>query len=102
MNIKAELASMERLTTCELAERYAALTGQPVRTRHRAYLIRKIAWRLQADAEGDLSERARRRAAGCPFGGNLKCLILNHLRPNPVAGEAQEGAQVVPRYHVED
>jgi len=63
MNIKAELAAMERLTTGELVERYAALTGQPLRTRHRAYLIRKIAWRLQADAEGDLSERARRRAA---------------------------------------
>ena len=63
MNIKAELAVMEKMSTGELVERYAALTGQPVRTRHRRYLIRKIAWRLQADAEGDLSERARRRAA---------------------------------------
>jgi len=63
MNIKAELAAMEKMTTGELVERYAALTGQLVRTRHKAYLIRKIAWRLQADAEGDLSERARRRAA---------------------------------------
>jgi len=63
MNIKAELAAMERLTIGPLVERYAALTGQPVRTRHRGYLIRKTAWRLQADAEGGLSERARRRAA---------------------------------------
>ncbi|MGC9455235.1 MAG: DUF2924 domain-containing protein [Phycisphaerae bacterium] len=63
MNIKAELAALEKMTTGELAERYADLTDQPVRTRHRAYLIRKIAWRLQADAEGGLSERARRRAA---------------------------------------
>ena len=62
MNIKVELAAMEKMTTGELVERYAALTGQPVRTRHRAYLIRKIAWRLQANAEGDLSQRARRRA----------------------------------------
>jgi hypothetical protein len=62
MNIKAELATLERMTTGELAERYAALTGEPVRTRHRAYLVRKIAWRLQADAEGGLSDRARRRA----------------------------------------
>ena len=54
---------MESMSTGDLIERYAALTGQPVRTRHRAYLIRKIAWRLQADAEGDLSERARRRVA---------------------------------------
>jgi len=63
MNIKAELAALERLTTGELAERYSELTGQPVRTRHQGYLIRKIAWRLQANAEGGLSERARRRAA---------------------------------------
>ena len=32
------------------------------RSRHRAYLIRKIAWQLQALAEGGLTERARRRA----------------------------------------
>jgi hypothetical protein len=36
------------MTTSELAERYEELHGQPVRTRHRAYLIRKIAWRIQA------------------------------------------------------
>lgn len=57
MNIKAELAAMEKMTTGELVERYTELTGQPVRRRHRAYLIRKIAWRLRANAEGDLSER---------------------------------------------
>jgi len=62
MNIKAELAALERLTTGELAERYAELTGEVARTRHRRCLMRKVAWRLQADAEGDLSDRARRRA----------------------------------------
>lgn len=62
MNVKQELATLERMSTGELAERYAELTGQPARTRHRAYLVRKVAWRLQAVAEGDLSERARRRA----------------------------------------
>ena len=46
-NIKAELAAMEKMTTGELVERYAELTGQPVRTRHLAYLIRRIAWRLE-------------------------------------------------------
>lgn len=61
MNVKQELATLERMSTGELAERYAEL-GQPARTRHRAYLVRKVAWRLQAVAEGDLSERARRRA----------------------------------------
>ena len=58
-----EIASLGRLGTSELCERYAELFGQPVRTRHKQYLVRKIAWRLQALAEGDLSERARKRAA---------------------------------------
>lgn len=61
--IERELAALETMTTTALGERYAELHGQPVRTRHRRYLIRKIAWRIQALAEGDLSERARRRAA---------------------------------------
>ena len=62
MNIKEELARLERMTTGELAGRCAEVCGEPIRTRNRAYLTRKIAWRLQAQAEGDLSERARRRA----------------------------------------
>ena len=63
MNIKEELSRLERMTTGELAQRYVELCDEPIRTRNRAYLTRKIAWRLQAMAEGDLSERARRRAA---------------------------------------
>jgi len=62
-DIKAEIDALHDMTTGELAECYSKLHGQPCRTRHRAYLIRKIAWRIQANAEGDLSERARKRAA---------------------------------------
>jgi hypothetical protein len=61
-DIATEIEALERMTTSELLERYEELHGQPCRTRHRTYLIRKIAWRIQALAEGDLSERARKRA----------------------------------------
>lgn len=61
--IEREINALQRMTTSELVERYEQLCKQPCRTRHRAYLIRKIAWRIQANSEGDLSERARRRAA---------------------------------------
>ncbi|MCW5775868.1 MAG: DUF2924 domain-containing protein [Phycisphaeraceae bacterium] len=57
-----QIDALQRMTTSELAERFAELHGYPCRTRHRGYLVRKIAWRLQANAEGDLTERARRRA----------------------------------------
>src|SRR5690349_1168393 len=62
LNVERELAALQKMTTAQLCERYAAVAGEQVRSRHRAYLIRKIAWKLQALAEGDLSERARRRA----------------------------------------
>ena len=47
-DMAAEIKALHKMTTGELAEQYEELHGQPVRTRHRAYLIRKIAWRIQA------------------------------------------------------
>lgn len=63
MNVSAELAQMKRQTVDQLRERYAELFGEPTRNRHRVWLTRRIIWRLQALAEGDLSERARLRAS---------------------------------------
>ncbi len=62
-NVAAEIEALHQMTINELAEKYKELHGHPTRTRHRAYLIRKIAWRVQANAEGDLTDRARKRAA---------------------------------------
>src|SRR5210317_1261125 len=61
-SMQIELAKLAELSTGELTERYAELFGEPTRSRNKAHLIRKIAWRMQALAEGDLSERARQRA----------------------------------------
>jgi hypothetical protein len=62
INIGKEVAALRAMSVGQLCERYAELFGEACRTRHKAYLIRRIAWRLQAIAEGDLSERARLRA----------------------------------------
>ena len=62
IDVEKEVAALRVMTAGQLCQRYAELFGELSRTRHKAYLIRKIAWRLQAIAEGDLSERARRRA----------------------------------------
>ncbi|MEX1232520.1 MAG: DUF2924 domain-containing protein [Planctomycetaceae bacterium] len=63
LNIKKEIAVMERLTVPQLREKYEATFGEACRSNHKTWLVRRIAWRLQANAEGDLSERARQRAA---------------------------------------
>lgn len=77
LNLKKELAALERLTVGELQQRYVEVFGEPVRSRHKQYLIRRIAWRLQANAEGGLTGRF----AGLPFGeclgiGVVECRSL--------------------------
>jgi hypothetical protein len=63
MNIDHEVAVLERTSTVELRKKFAKLCGYATDNRNRTWLIRRIAWRLQASAEGGLSERARARAA---------------------------------------
>ena len=61
--VRMHIESLRYLKTSELRTRYRDLFGEASRSFHRAHLLRRIAWRLQAQAEGDLSERAKRRAA---------------------------------------
>jgi len=62
-SIEQQIALLPQMTSTELQGKYQELFGELPRSRHKAYLVKRIAWRLQAVAEGDLSERARRRAA---------------------------------------
>jgi hypothetical protein len=57
-----DLAALPRMTTSELRQRYAEVFGELPSTWNRVWMIKRLAWRLQALAEGGLSERARRRA----------------------------------------
>ena len=57
-----EIESLRRASMAALRGKYREVFQEETRSRHREHLFRRIAWRLQALAEGDLSERARRRA----------------------------------------
>lgn len=59
----ARIRALQDMTVPELRVRYAEVFGQETTSRHKDFLRRKIAWRMQMLEEGDLSERARRRAA---------------------------------------
>jgi DUF2924 family protein len=63
LNVEKEVAALRRMTVRELRARYAEAFGEQTNGNNKIWLIKRIAWRLQALAEGDLSERARRRAA---------------------------------------
>ena len=60
--IEDQIAELGRLTVTQLRQKYAEVFGEETRSNNKQFLYRRIAWRIQALAEGGLSERARRRA----------------------------------------
>ena len=57
-NLTQELAALARLTVGQLRLKFANVFEEQTRSSNKAWLVKRIAWRLQARAEGDLSERA--------------------------------------------
>lgn len=62
INVGKEVAALERMTTRELRAKYAEVFGEDTNANNKAWLIKRIAWRVQAQTKGALSERARLRA----------------------------------------
>jgi hypothetical protein len=60
-NIAKEVAALGRLTVKDLRAKHIEVFGEATRSGNKDWLRKQIAWRIQANASGDLSERARRR-----------------------------------------
>lgn len=85
LDIGKEVAILRRMTMKELRGRFAAAYGENTNANNKAWLVKRIAWRLQALAEGDLSERARRRAADLANDADLRLLPPREKKTTPVA-----------------
>ena len=62
-SLATEIAALPRLRVSELRAKFTVVFGESTPSHNKVWLVKRIAWRLQALAEGDLSQRARRRAA---------------------------------------
>jgi hypothetical protein len=62
-DLAVEIAALPRLRVSELRAKFAVVFGEPTPSHNKVWLVKRLAWRLQALAEGGLSERARHRAA---------------------------------------
>src|SRR6266478_3292056 len=60
--VRKEIDELSRMTGGQLRQKYIEAFGEESRSNHKQFLFRRIAWRMQANAYGGLSERARRRA----------------------------------------
>ena len=81
-----EIRALGRMTTGELRERYKEIFSEETRSYNKQYLVRRIAWQLQALSEGGLSERALRRAEELADESYLRTRA-----PKMIVGETREG-----------
>jgi len=62
-HVTIEIAELQNKTVNQLVQRYEQVFNEECRSRNKQYLIRRIAWRLQANEEGGLSRAALKKAA---------------------------------------
>src|SRR6266852_2266013 len=89
-----DIAALGRQTVAQLKAKYRDLFGQESRSNHKQFLMRRVAWRLQAIAEGDLSGRARQRALTLALDADLR---LTAPRSQPSAPTTALGKHRDPR-----
>src|SRR5258708_9555261 len=87
MDVYGQIEELGRMPIAELRERYQQVFGEQTTTANKQHLVRRIAWRLQVLAEGDLSERAHHRA--------LKIADDRDLRVNVPASQMKLGRTAV-------
>jgi hypothetical protein len=74
-----EIERLRGATVRELRVKYLELFGQPSRSNHKQFLFRRVAWRLQALAYGELSEQARLQAVAMAQDVDLRIKAPAHL-----------------------
>ena len=88
-DLRRELAALEKMSAGEFRGKYRELFGDESRAGNRQWLFRRCAWRLQARAEGGLSERARRRAMKIADDADVR-----FIPPRQVAPDGKKPRQV--------
>ena len=93
MNWERAFAALERMTVTLLRQKYGEVFGEETNGRNKAWLVKRIAWRMQVQAEGGLSERGRQRAEELADEADLR---LNPPPMKPQAPEEEAAVRVLP------
>ena len=92
--VTLEIAELHDKTVNQLVQRYEEVFKEECRSRNKQYLIRRIAWRLQANAEGGLSERALKRAAELALDSEVRVTPPREHKRSRVVAAAVEAKPV--------
>lgn len=79
-----DIDALRKMTVGQLKRKYQEVFGEETRSNHRQFLFRRVAWRIQANAEGGLSERARQRALEIADDADLRIRAPRNFLKNPL------------------
>ncbi len=89
-SIEAQIAQLRTMKAAALRTKYREVFGEESRSGNREFLFRRVAWRLQVLAEGDLPERARRRALEIANDADLRIQAAKPFRDAMDAGYSRD------------
>lgn len=93
MNVGKEIADLRSMNVRQLRDKYRDVFGETAQTGNKGFLFKRIIWRVQSLAEGDLSERARKRAAEIACDADIRTTVP---RPPKVSAGAEARTLTVP------
>jgi hypothetical protein len=105
--IGEQIEGLRHMKVGQLKQQYREAFGEDSRSNHKQFLFRRVAWRIQANAWGGLSERARRRALEIANDADLrirapKNFLKGRIRPEAHcrdASRAYSGPAVADSWH---
>jgi hypothetical protein len=101
MALVGRIEELRRLSVPALKRKYKEVFGEETRSSHKQYLFRRLAWQLQAQLEGGLSERAVDRAVQIADDADLRSSgpkgfwswpeQAQKVQPHPPSGTHRDG-----------
>lgn len=106
MSITFDLDDLPSRRIAELQQIYFEVFGETTAARNKGWLVKRIAWRAQANAQGGLTDRIRQRAAELANDADLRLLPPRTKRtvPLPEPGASHDrrlpppGSQLTRKY----
>lgn len=92
MTIEKQIEQLRALTVSQLQAKFREVFGEATTGHNKAWLVKRIAWRMQSLAEGSLSERAKKRAAELANDADVR-VTMPRAKP---AAAPPERTKVVP------
>jgi hypothetical protein len=78
------IEKLRHMTVGQLKNQYREIFAEESRSNHKQFLFRRIAWRIQANAEGGLSDRARLRALEVADDADLRIRAPRNFLKEPL------------------